>query len=430
MLARWQAVCLERITRQDNATVRRIGISSGGGDGTNTGGRRPSGSDVMGTTSRRQTGAGDAAAAGSRRQTGAGEVGVSRPGTAAAPGKKEGRPPSPEKKGKGGEEKKGGDKGRPGSPTKGGAGGGAVGTSVYPPPLQRTVGAHMTTKEAQEAEELAMQLLQVPRLSGCAEVLSHYSVKAVARVLHTYMRVDAVKGPAACAKLLECMSPLMAIKFLYPMYDVPLPLLPPEQRRLLLGACRPELLRVLSSLQSKVNEASLKRSRQMRVLLQCFAAHSVVTSAQLAVILRYLRFEQDRCTATVSLWSRVLNREFMYDAWQVLTNNEQRSIKYRLGPWHVWMTLARPQGLHFYIDMTDTEQKDIAKEVLKMAVKATTAAKASGGIMRGGHLLNLRGNGSAMSIPEDDKMWMMVESSYQSIEFDYAPSTEQVRAAD
>ena len=41
-------------------------------------------------------------------------------------------------------------------------------------------------------------------------------------------------------------------------------------------------------------------------------------------------------------------------------------------------------------------------------------------------LMGLRGNGSPMSIPEDDKMWMMIESSYHSLEFDYAPTPEQV----
>lgn len=43
--------------------------------------------------------------------------------------------------------------------------------------------------------------------------------------------------------------------------------------------------------------------------------------------------------------------------------------------------------------------------------------------------MGLRGNGSPMSIPEDDKMWMMIESSYHSLEFDYAPTPEQVRGA-
>lgn len=44
------------------------------------------------------------------------------------------------------------------------------------------------------------------------------------------------------------------------------------------------------------------------------------------------------------------------------------------------------------------------------------------------HLLNLRGNGTLMTMPEDDKTWMSIESRYHSLEFDYAPTPEQVRA--
>jgi hypothetical protein len=39
----------------------------------------------------------------------------------------------------------------------------------------------------------------------------------------------------------------------------------------------------------------------------------------------------------------------------------------------------------------------------------------------------LHGNGIALSMPEDDKMWSMLESSYQTLEFHYAPNAQQVR---
>ena len=42
------------------------------------------------------------------------------------------------------------------------------------------------------------------------------------------------------------------------------------------------------------------------------------------------------------------------------------------------------------------------------------------------HLLNLHGNGTLMTMPEDDKMMMSLESRYHSLEFDYAPTPEQV----
>jgi hypothetical protein len=49
----------------------------------------------------------------------------------------------------------------------------------------------------------------------------------------------------------------------------------------------------------------------------------------------------------------------------------------RLGYWHVWTTLGRPQSLHFYLDLTDQEQKDVAKDVVKLGCKASISAKAA-----------------------------------------------------
>ena len=47
----------------------------------------------------------------------------------------------------------------------------------------------------------------------------------------------------------------------------------------------------------------------------------------------------------------------------------------RLGHKHVWATLGRPQGLLFYLDASDPEQKEIARELVRMGVKDTKAAK-------------------------------------------------------
>ena len=106
---------------------------------------------------------------------------------------------------------------------------------------------------------------------------------------------------------------------------------------------------------------------------------------------------------------------------------------HRLGYWHVWTTLGQPHGLHFFLDLTEPEQKDVAKEVVKMGAKASVAAKAAakaaGSSASPQHLLNLRGNGQGpLGMSEDDKMWTMVENSYQSIEFDYVPSPLQLEA--
>ena len=122
--------------------------------------------------------------------------------------------------------------------------------------------------------------------------------------------------------------------------------------------------------------------------------------------------------------------------------NSLSQVTRRLGPWHVWTTLGRPHGLHFYLDLTDPEQKDVAKIVVKLGIKASTAvktaAKAAGGassalhklnVYRGQHLLNLRCNGQGpLAICEDDNMWSMIENSYQTVEFDFAPSPVQMEA--
>ncbi len=43
----------------------------------------------------------------------------------------------------------------------------------------------------------------------------------------------------------------------------------------------------------------------------------------------------------------------------------------------MWTTLGRPHGLHFFLDLTDPEQRDIAKDIVKLAIKTTVAAKAA-----------------------------------------------------
>lgn len=103
---------------------------------------------------------------------------------------------------------------------------------------------------------------------------------------------------------------------------------------------------------------------------------------------------------------------------------------YRLGPWHTWCTLARPYGLHFFLDFTDPEQKDVGKDIVKLAskesMKQKAAAKQAGMTQAVQQLLGLHGNGLTISIPEDEKMWSMIESSYLSLEFTYNPTPDQV----
>lgn len=57
-------------------------------------------------------------------------------------------------------------------------------------------------------------------------------------------------------------------------------------------------------------------------------------------------------------------------------SSAHEQVMQRLGFWHVWNTIQSPTGLHFYLDLEEPEQKDIAKDVVKMGCKATMAAKA------------------------------------------------------
>lgn len=49
---------------------------------------------------------------------------------------------------------------------------------------------------------------------------------------------------------------------------------------------------------------------------------------------------------------------------------------HRLGHWYTWTTLERPHGLHFFLDLREAEQRDIAKDIIKLACKTSMGAKA------------------------------------------------------
>ena len=55
-------------------------------------------------------------------------------------------------------------------------------------------------------------LPQVPRISDVSFLLGKMSAAHIARVMGIFMRIDPIRGPRAAALLLECMSPLTAIR--------------------------------------------------------------------------------------------------------------------------------------------------------------------------------------------------------------------------
>ena len=67
---------------------------------------------------------------------------------------------------------------------------------------------------------------------------------------------------------------------------------------------------------------------QVRIAIQTFGAHNLVSCEQLARVLGLLSSEPDRVTAFVSLWSRIIDRDNIYEAYQLLTEEEQRQVSW------------------------------------------------------------------------------------------------------
>jgi hypothetical protein len=51
---------------------------------------------------------------------------------------------------------------------------------------------------------------------------------------------------------------------------------------------------------------------------------------------------------------------------EAVSGHEQLSLMSALGSYHVWTSLGAPDGLHFKLDLTQPEQRDVAREVVKV----------------------------------------------------------------
>lgn len=51
---------------------------------------------------------------------------------------------------------------------------------------------------------------------------------------------------------------------------------------------------------------------------------------------------------------------------EALAKGEQLGLMPALGSHHVWSSLGAPDGLHFRLDLTQPEQRDVAREVVKV----------------------------------------------------------------
>ncbi|MEW5304067.1 MAG: hypothetical protein WDW36_006702 [Sanguina aurantia] len=185
----------------------------------------------------------------------------------------------------------------------------------------------------------------------------------------------------------------------------------------------------LNAVAREVNECAVRRARAVRVALQRFASTESLHVCHLVSALCLLHCSQDRCNAFVVLWSRVVDRTALKHAYQMLTGPEQERVMERLGYWHVWTALGSPHNLYFNLKMSQPEQKDIARECVRAAVreslKAKADSKAKGYGSQAQFLVGLQGNLKPVSIPEDDKMWSMCESNFTTMSFKYAPTAEQ-----
>jgi hypothetical protein len=309
-------------------------------------------------------------------------------------------------------------------------------------------------------------------------------------------------GPHAAARLLEALSPVTAARLLLePPLDTSDALLPaPVRARVLQLLPAPARANVHAAAAAVAAAASVRSAADLAALRE-FAWGRCVTARQLVAVLAALPpgAPEDRCSAVVTLWSRVVDRGSMVEVFEALSGAEQLELMRRLGPYLVWSTLARPEGLHFRwvgqddgvqpwrlhaalrlstgrpplqrkhqaapplpwraaqrLDLTQPEQRDVARDVVKVgwwgrrwrgtahshsaaaallasaacahrlpagprqvAVRKSMTEKARTGV-RVRQLLALTAEGKALADPEDEKLWLSLESKHRLLEFDYA----------
>ncbi|EFJ52507.1 hypothetical protein VOLCADRAFT_86673, partial [Volvox carteri f. nagariensis] len=234
-------------------------------------------------------------------------------------------------------------------------------------------------------------------------------------------------GERATAALLTALPPLAASKFLYDQVDPSPCLLPPDVRRQLLAAMPQDKVKLMEMAARGASDAAIARVRQVRTALHLWASRRLVSCEQVEAVLGALHTEGDRVAAMVVLWPRMVDGRWK-KAYLALKQSEQRQVMVRLGFWHVYTCLGDPHGIFFSLDLGEPEQRDIARELVRMAVKETMRSKQEARA-RGGFyaatLLDLHGNGNPVSIPEDEKLWGMADSNFKTMDFLYCPTFEQ-----
>lgn len=290
--------------------------------------------------------------------------------------------------------------------------------------------AGATTDAQSERDRTRILLGRLLRAGTGAELAAAFAALSDAAARAVVIELCAVEpgGLAAAASLLERLPPVVASRLAVEGFDAPQALLPPPLRARLLAAVAAEPRRAIAAAAAEVSAAAAARSAASLAAVREFAAGRHVSCAQLAAALRALAPDarEDRVGAAAALWSRVADRGGLVGAFQALAGAEQLGVMARLGFAHVWASLRRPEGLRFRLDLRAPEQREVARAVVKDAVAKSLAERARTG-QRVRHLRALVAaeTGRPILDPEDEKLWLSLESKHAVIEFDYARTWEQ-----
>eukprot|EP00879_Flechtneria_rotunda_P019180 GHRR01020138.1.p1 GENE.GHRR01020138.1~~GHRR01020138.1.p1 ORF type:complete len:540 (+),score=220.55 GHRR01020138.1:357-1976(+) len=286
-------------------------------------------------------------------------------------------------------------------------------------------GGGSASSEGVTDEQLLARLLGAQSSQEVAAAFSQLGHRHAASVM--CLLAGMPKGPAAVAALLQCLSPIVAVRFLQATGNQQSVLLPPHVRTQVQPLLRPALQESLQEVGAAIREAARVRHSRQLLLIRKFARQvSGVTCSQVVTFLQLLAVQgqTQRCAAVVALWTKVLDRSRLIEVFEALSGQEQLDLMAALGSYYVWSTLARPEGLHFKLDLTQPQQKDVAKAVLKVAVRKSLAERAAAGV-RGKQLVNFTAEGKPVQDPEDEKLWLSMESKHTLLEFDFARTWEQ-----
>jgi hypothetical protein len=80
--------------------------------------------------------------------------------------------------------------------------------------------------------------------------------------------------------------------------------------------------------------------------------------------------ESDVMTHVIPL---CIHMSLYLQVFDALSGGEQLGLMSSLGSYQVWASLGAPDGLHFRLDLTQAEQRDVAREVVKVCLIRHTA---------------------------------------------------------